>query len=209
MSKKLLRQKRVIQPIGGNMQKKSLIKFIPLGIMLTMMIWGCSQTKMTAGDSSMNPAVAQKQEENVYKGKIVGKSNKARTISIEVGKGDKAQTMMVRFDDKTKGTEYAAKGEAAVIAWEMRGSDKYATVIKPKLAKLPDGVAEIKSEELKKLMDSGVDLVLVDSRPSGRYAQAHLPGAISITVEQMKNQGAELLPKEKDKLLVFYCGGPT
>ncbi|MDH3329363.1 MAG: rhodanese-like domain-containing protein [Desulfobulbaceae bacterium] len=191
------------------MLKKSLFKFIPLCIMLTMMTWGCSQNKTTALDSSMKPAVAQKQEENVYKGKIVGKSNKAKTISIEVGKGDKAQTMMVRFDDRTRGTEHAAKGEAAIIAWEMRGSDKYATVIKPKLAKLPDGVAEIKSQELKKLMDSGADLVVVDSRPSGRYAQAHLPGAISIPVEQMPNQGAELLPGDKDKLLVFYCGGPT
>ena len=157
----------------------------------------------------MNQTAAQQQDANVYKGKIIGKSNKAKTISIEVGQGDKAQTIMVKFDDQTKGTEFAAKGEAAIIAWEMRGDEKYATIIKPKLATLPNGVTEIKSQELKKLMDSGADLALIDSRPEGRYAQSHLPGAISIPVEQMKTQGPELLPKEKDKLLVFYCGGPT
>jgi DNA topoisomerase IB len=156
----------------------------------------------------MKPA-AQKQDANVYKGKIVGKSNKAKTISIEVGKGDKAQTIMVKFDGKTKGVEHAAKGHAAIINWEMKDGDKVATVIKPKLAKLPEGITEIKSKEVKDLLDKQTDFVLIDSRPTGRYNQAHLPTSISITVKQMTSKGAELLPKEKDKLLVFYCGGPT
>lgn len=189
--------------------KKTLTKFIPLCIVVSMMAWGCAQNKTTAPDTAVKPAAAKKQEGNVYKGKIVGKSNKAKTISIEVGKGDKAKTIMVRFDGKTKGVEHAAKGEAAIIAWEVRGSDKFATVIKPKLAKLPEGVSEIKSKELKKMIDAGTDFALVDSRPMKRYAQAHLPGAISITVPQMTKEGAKLLPPNKDTMLVFYCGGPT
>ena len=191
------------------MMKKCFTRLIPLCIILAMITWGCAQNQTTGQDASMKPAASQTQGENVYKGKVVGKSNKAKTISIEVGQGKDAQTMMVRFDDKTKGIDYAAKGEAAIITWEMRGNDKYATVIKPKLAALPEGVTEIKSKELKELIDSGSALELIDSRPVARYDQAHLPGAISIPVDQMVNQGATLLPAEKDKLLVFYCGGPT
>ncbi len=176
--------------------------------MLTVLTWGCAQNKTAPPDTAMNPA-AEKQAANVYKGKIVGKSKKAKTISIEVGKGDKAKTMMVKFDGKTKGMDHARKGEATIITWEMRGSDKVATVVKPKLAKLPEGIVEIKPKEVKKLIDKNAAMVIIDSRPTKRYAQSHLPGAISITVEQMKTKLPELLPADKDKLLVFYCGGYT
>lgn len=178
--------------------------------MLAFMTWGCANSIASSDSQEMKPAAEQAQAENVYKGKIVGKSNKAKTISIEVGKGDDTKTMMVKFDDQTTGLEHAAKGEAAIITWEKRGEDKIATVIKPKLAKLPEGVAEVKSDDVKKLIDSGADFVLIDSRPASRYAQAHLPGAISITVKQISSpEGIVMLPEDKDKLLVFYCGGPT
>lgn len=203
------RENRVIQHIGGKMMKKGLAGFIPLCIMLSVMTWGCAQNTTTAQDGIMKPAAAQQQSENVYKGKIVGKSNKAKTISIEVGKGDKAQTMMVRFDDKTKGLEHAEKDEAAIITWEMRGSDKFATVIKPKLAQLPEGITEIGVEELFTLISGGTSFTLADARPKARYDQAHLPGAVSIPVPALKEKKEAVLPPDKNKLLVFYCGGYT
>ena len=52
-------------------------------------------------------------------------------------------------------------------------------------------------------------MLLVDCRPEARFAQSHLPGAVSISVDKMAKEQAAVLPKEKDKLLVFYCGGPT
>ena len=188
--------------------KKELKKLLPLAIVLSMMTWGCVQTQTAQDTSAKAPVAQQKKDPNVYKGKIVGKSKKAKTISITVGKKEKAKTLMVKFDDKTKGLEFAKKGEAAIIKWEKRGKDTFATVIKPKLAKLPEGISEIKTAELKGLIDSKTDFVLVDSRPGKRYAQSHIPGAISIPVSDMKTK-MDMLPKEKDKLLVFFCGGPT
>jgi len=188
--------------------KQNYKKFLPLAIMLSMLTWGCVQTQKTE-DTATKSAAAMQQEAPVYKGKIVGKSKKAKTISIAVGKGDKAKTVMVKFDSKTTGLDFAKKGEAAIINWEMRGSDKFATVIKPKLAKLPEGVLEIKSKDVKELLDKKSDIVLIDSRPEKPYAQSHLPGAISIPVNKMEASAHELLPVEKDKLLIFYCGGYT
>lgn len=188
--------------------KTHLRKFLPLAIALSMLTWGCAQTK-TAQDTTAKAAVAQKKEATVYKGKIAGMSKKAKTISIVVGKGDKAKTIMVKYDIRTTGLKYAKKGEAAIINWEMRGKDKFATVIKPKLAKLPEGITEIKTGELKDMVGAKADMMIVDSRPAKRYAQSHLPGAVSIPVGEMKVKAATMLPKEKDKLLVFYCGGVT
>ena len=52
-------------------------------------------------------------------------------------------------------------------------------------------------------------MFLVDSRPAARYNQSHLPGAVSIPVPMLEKKQAALLPKDKNELIVFYCGGPT
>ena len=72
---------------------------------------------------------------------------------------------------------------------------------------VPGNYASVSVEWVKKQVDSQADMVLVDSRPKRKkYDKGHLPGAISIPTtkfDRMTNQ----LPQEKDKLLVFYCGG--
>lgn len=191
--------------------KKSILKFIPFFIMASFLVTGCGEgTKQTT--TAVKPAVsteAKKEQGPSYKGKVAGKSNKAKTIAIVVGKGKEAKTVMVKFDDNTKGVEHAAKGHASIIFYEMRDGEPWATVIKPKLAKLPEGVTEIKTEELQSLVESKADFVLVDARPPKRYAASHMPGAISLGTKAYKTQAANVLPKDKDKLLVMYCGGPT
>ncbi len=141
--------------------------------------------------------------------KLSGKSNKAKTISIEVGKGKLAKTMMVQFDDNIKGIENAVKGHAAILAYETRENGNFALSIKPKLAKLPEGVTEIKTEELEGLLDKDTPLFLVDSRPASRFGQSHLPGAVSIPVPMLKEKKKSVLPKNKENLIVFYCAGFT
>lgn len=189
------------------MYRQALNKCIPLVLLCVLFSFGCAN-KTTATASETNSAII-KPAPNVYKGKIAGKSNKARTISITVGAGATADTIMVKFDENTEGLEFAKKGEAAIIMWQQRGDDKFATVVKPKLAKLPQGVADIKVDELYKLAFDHAPMTLVDARPESRYAQGHLPGAINITVELLELKKAEVLPQDKNKLLVFYCGGYT
>lgn len=175
---------------------------------------GCAQTISTDAAKDTQSAVKEATKESVkikgpvYKGKVVGKSNKAKQISIQVGKGDKAETIMVGFDDNTKGVEHAAKGHGAIIACEIRDGKPFATVIKPKLAKMPPGVTILTPEDVKALIESDTKFMLIDSRPGGRYAASHLPGAVSIPVCEMQEL-LQNLPKDRDKLLVFYCGGPT
>jgi len=187
-------------------------KFFIIGLLALFALSGCAATeKPQQTATAVKPATekAAPQAKNVLKGKITGKSNKAKSISIVVGKGEKAKTVMLKFDDATKGLDYAKKGEAAIIKFEMKAGEKFATVIKPKLAKLPPGVTEIKTEELRGLYENNADMVVVDARPASRYAQARLPGAISIPVPEMKMGKETVLPANKEQLLIFYCGGPT
>nr|WP_240193483.1 rhodanese-like domain-containing protein [Desulfobulbus alkaliphilus] len=116
---------------------------------------------------------------------------------------------MVKYDADTQGINTVAQGYAAVLTYETRGADLYATAVSPRLARLPEGVSEIKTAELEELIFSGEPLFLADSRPPARYAQSHLPGAHSLPVPLLNEKQGEVLPEDKDIPLVFYCGGVT
>jgi rhodanese-related sulfurtransferase len=49
-------------------------------------------------------------------------------------------------------------------------------------------------------------VVLIDCNGSDSFAAGHLPGAIDFQANKAKL--AELLPKDKNALVVAYCGGP-
>ena len=53
------------------------------------------------------------------------------------------------------------------------------------------------------------NVMVIDSRPKrAKYDQGHIPLAISIPDSKFA-QMTDTLPKDKDALLIFYCGGPT
>jgi hypothetical protein len=121
-------------------------------MMLALLASGCAGTK-NAEVAEAPPAkeAVQKTEQLVYEGEIAGVSERAKTISITVGKGEQAKVMMVKFDDKTKGVNQAAKGKAAQITYELRDKDAYATDVQLKFAKLPPGTTEIKFSYVDKM----------------------------------------------------------
>ncbi|SFD96815.1 Rhodanese-related sulfurtransferase [Paenibacillus catalpae] len=66
------------------------------------------------------------------------------------------------------------------------------------------GMEPIALEELRKRMDRG-EVVLIDVRPEEEYAAGHIPGAISIPIEELERY-LETLPLDKE--IVAYCRGP-
>ncbi|MBM9613588.1 hypothetical protein JWJ90_04725 [Desulfobulbus rhabdoformis] len=183
-----------------------------LCVSLALLAGGCAGDK--AELSASKQAIHAQAETGVYAGKVAGVSQRAQTLSITVGaKHDggvsKSKVMMLKFDADTKGMNVAAKGKPIKVKYEKRGNDLYATEVELKIAKLPAGITEIKTKELQTLLASNTDLFLVDSRPTGRYNQAHLPGAHSIPMPVLKKKKAAVLPKDKNTMLIFYCGGIT
>ncbi len=147
-------------------------------------------------------------QENSVAGQVVGVSRLAKTIQVEVG--DKVE--MVKFDDQTEGMQHVKVGEAAIIQFERVGNDRIARSIKPRLVKLPAGTSDISNDEVAALVAQGPakgNYYLVDSRPSARYEEGHVPTAVSIPVPRLEKTNDALLPKNKDTMLIFYCGGPT
>ncbi len=53
------------------------------------------------------------------------------------------------------------------------------------------------------------DVMIIDARPKRpKYDKGHIPMAVSIPDSKFDKMTAQL-PKDKNALLIFYCGGPT
>ena len=65
---------------------------------------------------------------------------------------------------------------------------------------------DISIADLKKAMEDK-KVVVIDVNGSDSYKEGHIPGAVDF--EGAQGKLAEALPKEKDALVVAYCGGPS
>ncbi len=65
----------------------------------------------------------------------------------------------------------------------------------------------ISREELKEKMDRGNDPILVDTMAEMYYRHSHLPGAINLPADQVRERAPDLLP-DKDAEIVVYCIDP-
>ena len=69
-------------------------------------------------------------------------------------------------------------------------------------------LATVSREELKAKMDRGETFTLVETLPEVAYQHAHLPGAINMPPDRVREMAARLLP-DKGAEIVVYCANPT
>ena len=63
---------------------------------------------------------------------------------------------------------------------------------------------QITPEEAKRIMDSGEEHIILDTREQDEFDEGHIPGAILIPYTEIENKAEEMLP-DKDKLILVYC----
>ena len=68
-----------------------------------------------------------------------------------------------------------------------------------------EGLEPISADELRARLEAGEPLVIVDVRPTEEYQAAHLPGAVSIPLDELEQRLREL---PRDREIVAYCRGP-
>ncbi|MCE5312763.1 MAG: rhodanese-like domain-containing protein [Nitrospiraceae bacterium] len=162
----------------------------------------------------VQPAAADEAKLQSVKGNLKALANKSKTLSVAVpGKG----TMIFKFTDQTalvnaKELKELQTEDMLGIDYKQVGADNVAVVITRAVAKLPPGVTEIKTPELAALVTKGPEAgnyFLVDSRPAGKCSEGYIPTAVNIPVPVLEKEEAKLLPADKSKLLIFYCGGVT
>ncbi|HBZ72800.1 MAG TPA: hypothetical protein DEP35_24945 [Deltaproteobacteria bacterium] len=68
-------------------------------------------------------------------------------------------------------------------------------------------LGEISREEIRRRLHDP-SLTIVDVLPASSYAEAHIPGAIGLPMEEVAIRAPLLLP-DRDAEIAVYCGGPT
>ena len=66
----------------------------------------------------------------------------------------------------------------------------------------------VSREELKAKMDRGETFTLVETLAEVAYQHAHLPGAINLPPDRMRELAPRLLP-DKGAEIIVYCASPT
>ncbi len=144
---------------------------------------------------------------------------KSKTICIQApGKGQMIFSFNkdTRFKNLSSFKDIQANQKVAIEFTISEGAFT-ASEVSLVLVPLPDGVKKVSTAEMKELIkninpESGV--IIYDTRPPVRYHQAHIPGSISLPSSEGKNEENDkkmigLLPKDKNRPIIFYCGGPT
>ena len=67
--------------------------------------------------------------------------------------------------------------------------------------------ATISREELKDKLDRGDDFILVETLSEKKYQHTHLPSAVNLPPDRVREMAPEVLP-DKNADLVVYCGSP-
>jgi rhodanese-related sulfurtransferase len=67
--------------------------------------------------------------------------------------------------------------------------------------------ATISREDLKAKLDREDNFVLVETLSEEQYRHAHLPGAVNLPPDRVRELASEVLP-DKDADVVVYCGSP-
>lgn len=62
----------------------------------------------------------------------------------------------------------------------------------------------ITAQEAKKIMDTERNYIILDTRTQAEYDEKHIPGAIVISHDEIKEK-AESVLRDKDQLILVYC----
>ncbi len=200
---------------GGCMSKKSIsrfliILFLAVGFIVgpanTLVAHHCVAEKLMVAKACACPKLASEE----ISGRFEAVSMRARTLQVRVG----PRMWVIHFDDETKlvgADTYRDILPRAFVDVTFTTKDG-AHLASKVVVKLPLVVAPEKligTEEVAKLVAIGPEkgrFMIVDMRPARRYHERHIPGAVNILPGKLKDY-ADILPNEKDILLIFYCGG--
>lgn len=147
-------------------------------------------------------------DEKLLRGTLGGISQKAETFSINAG-----AIWTVKFDDKTKLAGWPPpvgklpKEKEIAVTYIDRDGETYAQSISVKQpAQLPPDKV-VNTDFVADRVDKG-DALIIDSRPAIRFYEGAIPGAINIFDADF-DKHIDKLPKDKNRMLIFYCAGPT
>jgi rhodanese-related sulfurtransferase len=100
-----------------------------------------------------------------------------------------------------------------IVAWETAGFELFSGVNVPSKAfgefvEHESGTPSVSAEELNALMQSGADMVVLDSRPFDEYSRVSIPTGVDVPGAELVLRVHDMAPSP-DTLVVVNCAGRT
>jgi len=190
------------------------ILFQGLLAMITVMVMGTYEPSHAGKPTIASPCKQCHQPAgDMVRGTMVAVSDKFKTIQVAAGN----VVWVIKYGDdlKLQGvTKLADIPKEKEIGVRFTGDEKnpYAASLSVKPAAKVPPEKMISLEEMSKLIALGPEkgnFLLFDSRPAPKCVEGQIPYTTSLPFDKFDTLKDKLLPKEKDKLLIFYCGGVT
>jgi len=153
-------------------------------------------------------------EKDLVRGTLVSVSEKFKTINVQVGQ---KLVWIINYGEDLKVTgadKLLSVSKDKEISIRFTGDEKkpYAVnlTVKPPAKVAPEKLVSL--DEMKKFVDMGPEkggYLLIDSRPKPRFNEGHILHAVSLDNAKFDELKDKILPKEKDKIIIMYCGGVT
>ncbi|HMK56487.1 MAG TPA: rhodanese-like domain-containing protein [Dissulfurispiraceae bacterium] len=192
------------------MDRKRLISllFVAAACVLTLVPCAIAQEQVVKQQILAPCKQCHAPDAKLLRGTLGNLSQKAEIFSINAG-----AVWNVKFDDSTKLVGWNApigkipKDKEIAVVFVQKGSDVFAQSIsvKPPARIPPEKLVNV--DQVAEHIEKG-DAVIIDSRPSARFIEGSIPGAINIYDAEF-DKNIDKLPADKGKLLIFYCAGVT
>lgn len=148
---------------------------------------------------------------NILAGKFKDCSDKAKTLSLQIGK----HAEVIFFDDATvlknaPTFKKIPKGESVRIVYAKKNGKTYAKLVEVKKGIDVPKEQLASAEDVASLVAQGPEkgkYVLLDSRPGDMYEQGHIPTAVSMPFFAFDKLKDKVLPEDKEVLQIYYCAG--
>lgn len=191
------------------------LRLVVMASILAMLLLGTTGLAYAEKPTVLAPCKQCHQPENdVVRGTLVSVSEKFRTINVQVGQ---KLVWIINYGDDLKITgadRLLSIAKDKEIGIKFTGDQKkpYAAslTVKPPAKVAPEKLVSV--DEMVKLTAAGPEkggYILFDSRPKPRFNEGHIPHAVSLDNAKFDELREKTLPKGKDVLLIFYCGGVT
>jgi rhodanese-related sulfurtransferase len=160
-----------------------------------------------------------KAEPSTLQGVFENVAFKSKSIQLKIDNS----TEIVRFDEKTlqvvdggkplpgEALREIAKGREAKIVYAEKDGIKTASKISFKGPIKIEPEKLVMYDEVARLVALGPEqgnFTLIDSRPLPRFQEGTIPGAINLPYPAF-DKFVDRLPKQKDRLTIFFCQGVT
>ncbi|MFH1617039.1 MAG: rhodanese-like domain-containing protein [Candidatus Margulisiibacteriota bacterium] len=112
-----------------------------------------------------------------------------------------------QLDNEKQVVKLMAPNLEGIRKIEVQAKCNKGNVVDKTIAVTAPGYTDVSPAQVQVLMEKIADLVILDVSP--KYAEGHLPGAVSIPLEQLKERVKKLSDKSKTYLVYCHADGPS